>query len=132
MKSKFQNKFFVPDFKFFNLQHIWSFICNNNVKREGNDRNFLFPFFRAYVFFCYLIGYKFLQKAIFLYCQTYSWMLKIVFPKQFLFFIHGSAQAKILLVYGIYYTHALAIYGHIFSSKYRFIVNLLHSLTPFF
>ena len=59
-------------------------------------------------------------------------MLRIVFQKQFLFFRHGSANVKIFLFYGIYYTHALAIYGHIFPSKYRFILNLLHSLIRFF
>ena len=85
--------------------------------------------FRAYNFFCYLIGYKFCKRK-------FSLNVKQIgihrCSKQFLFFRHGSAFVKIFLVYGIYYAHGLAIYGHIFSSKYRFILNLLNSLIRFF
>ena len=50
----------------------------------------------------------------------------------FTIFSNGSAYVWFFLILGIYYTHALPIYERIFSFNCRFILNLLHSLTPYF
>ena len=50
----------------------------------------------------------------------------------FTIFSNGSAYVWFFLILGIYYTQALPIYERIFSFNCRFILNLLHSLTPYF
>ena len=50
----------------------------------------------------------------------------------FTIFSNGSAYVWFFLILGIYYTHALPIYERIFSFDCRFILDLLHSLTPYF